>query len=44
MKAVDYRDTLVTYLGAETVGDAARNLNISVAQLNSLIIKHKSNR
>ncbi|MCF8783233.1 hypothetical protein [Rhodococcus ruber] len=32
-KAVDYRETLVTYLNSESLDDAARNLNITKAAL-----------
>jgi ribosomal protein L20 len=35
--AVDYRDTLVTYLKSETLDAAAKNLNISKATLISRI-------
>jgi transposase len=39
---VDYRDTLVTYLNSETVQEAAKNLNVSVATLKSRLATLRS--
>lgn len=38
MKAVDYRDTLVTYLNSDSIESAAKNLNITTASLKQRII------
>ncbi|KSZ59690.1 hypothetical protein Z045_05855 [Rhodococcus pyridinivorans KG-16] len=35
--AVDYRETLITYLNSETIEDAARNLGIKVSALHSRV-------
>lgn len=35
--AVDYRDTLITYLKSETIEGAAKNLNVTVATLKGRI-------
>ena len=38
MKAVDYRDTLFTYLKSDTIEDAAKNLSIGVPALKQRIL------